>query len=135
MDKCLDYNNCFYSIIRHYSTGNTNDLEKLEDKYNTSNITKQLIIWYLKNGSIVKCSTRNDIKKTLYHQIEDLTYMRDFWATQITDTIWEVQFSRENDPDVKCIVTANTGSDAARLAKDIIMNDYNSVEIINYEIL
>ena len=117
--------NCLNGIRKYYSMKSCYDIELLEDK-------KPTIIWYLKNGTIVKANNIEIISNILKKEILLVDY---YWSTQITDTLWEVQFSKLPDPDVKVIVTADNGLEAGTIAKTMIHKDCDTIEIIDLNIL
>jgi hypothetical protein len=116
--------NCLLGITRYYLTKPCLDLKSLENNKN--------IVWYLKHGTIVKATNTDDIKYILQEQLFICNF---FWATQITDTLWEVQFSKEQDPIVKFIVDAESGIEAGKNAKKILKLDYDEINIVEYNIL
>jgi len=117
--------NCLNDIRKYYSLKSCYDINLLEEK-------KPIIIWYLKNGTIVKANNKESISDIIH---KELLLVNFYWSTQITDTLWEVQFSKSQDPDVKVIVTANTGLEAGLIAKDMMNKDYDTIEIIDLNIL
>lgn len=115
--------NCLSNMIRYYSTESCKTLS-----YSTNNT----IIWYLENGTVVKAENRDDIKTIIANQLKSL---HNYWATQITNDIWEVQFDKSNDPLVKSIVNADNYIDAVTKSKLYMNIDYKDVCITDYNIL
>lgn len=116
---------CLLGIRRYYSMDSCINLKYLEEK-------KIDIVWYLKNGTSVVASTREEIVELLKEEVKNLDF---YWATQITESLWEVQFSKIQNPRVKVMVTANNGKNAGELAKFLINIDYANMEIIDYNVL
>ena len=117
--------NCFSNIIRYYSPTSCKNLTQLED-------INSMVIWYLENGTVVKALTKEDIKYTISKQLKSLNY---YWATQITNDIWEVQFDKSNDPLVKSIVKADNYIDAVTKAKLYMNLDYKDVKVMDYNVI
>mgnify|MGYP006266698867 CR=1 FL=1 len=118
--------NCLSNIIRYYSPSSCKNLPQLETNANN------LVIWYLENGTVVRAKTKDDIKNTIFNQLKSL---HNYWATQITNDIWEIQFDKSNDPLVKSIVKAENYIDAVTKAKLYLNIDYKDVNVIDYNIV
>lgn len=114
--------NCLSNIIRYYSPESCKNLAKLED-------INSMIVWYLENGTVVKARTKEDIRDTIYKQMRSL---QNYWATQLTHDIWEVQFEKSDDPSVKSIVQAANYIDAVTKAKLYMNLDYKDMRITDY---
>jgi hypothetical protein len=87
----------------------------------------------MKNGTIVRCDGSNNIARYIEREINNIRYYNTWVAYQITsnareDNIWEIQFTYESDPDVKILVKALTGMEAAQKAIYILNKDLEEME-------
>lgn len=83
--------------------------------------------WTLKNGSVVSASTRADIQDVLIEAVRD---MRTYFAFNILDDLWEVQFSKDIFPKVSVFVNARDGQEAFKIAKQKIMSDLHTICLV-----
>lgn len=119
---------CFRTMFKYcYSNLSINNIET----YNIDNSRKK--IWYMKNGTVVRCDGSNNIARYIEREINNIRYYNTWVAYQITsntreDNIWEIQFTYESDPDVKILVKAFTGMEAAQKAIYILNKDLEEME-------
>jgi len=120
---------CYNNYINN-SNLSINSINNIET-YNIDNSRKK--IWYMKNGTIVRCDGSNNIARYIEREINNIRYYNTWVAYQITsnareDNIWEIQFTYESDPDVKILVKALTGMEAAQKAIYILNKDLEEME-------
>lgn len=86
----------------------------------------ELTRWAFKHGSVVWASTRLDAIDKLSQVNTD-----NFWASEIEQGIWDVQFEKKDEPFVIVLnVNATTGYEAARTARWALHLDHQMKEFI-----
>lgn len=87
--------------------------------------------WYFSAGTIVHGA--NDIKecRKMMYDTTNRGNATDYWANQVANGIYEIQFTPESFPNVTVLVAASCGHDAATIARRSLAEDYKSHKV-NY---
>ena len=80
-------------------------------------------VWYFSNGTVVHgANSVQACRRKMFNTTRgnSITY----WANQISDGIYEIQFTPEVFPDVTVLVSACNGNEAAKIARCSLASDY-----------
>jgi hypothetical protein len=58
-------------------------------------------------------------------------YSDTFFATHVVDDVYEVQFERDQYPDIVVFITANSGLEAGHAARKALDNDYADTVLLS----
>jgi len=122
MSSCWSSNACMMNVkewnLMNYLYGHVNRT--------TTQVIKNK--WCLKNGTvIVGPCTFNECREKMF---ETTRYNTTFYASQLIDGLYEVQFSNELHPDVVVIVSADSGMEAGIRARHILAADYADTKVL-----
>jgi hypothetical protein len=85
---------------------------------------KASCVWYFSNGTVVHgANSVQACRRKMFNTTRagnSITY----WANQISDGIYEIQFTPEVFPDVTVLVSACNGNEAAKIARCSLASDY-----------
>jgi hypothetical protein len=104
----------------------------LFDYYIYNNYKKKKILpkknkWFFKNGTIVHANSIDEAEiKILNASLNTSNY----YASEINMNFWEVQFNSDIFPDVYVHVKAPNGEIAANYAINLLIQDKESLEIV-----
>lgn len=118
---------CIYTFINYYGIHQCKNVDNLLKLENTNSDTD--MIWYLKNGTVVKSESKDMIYDIINCQLRNTST---YWATEIVNNLWEVQFDSRCDPTVKVIFNSTSyGKDIAKIAIECMKKDCAGLEIID----
>jgi len=92
--------------------------------------TPVLYNYYFLNGSVVTATNEKICYDIMLYTYNNTKY---FWASELMEGLWDVQFSPEIFPDVYITASANTGMTAAFIAKQNLYYDMTEKNIIKIE--
>lgn len=80
-------------------------------------------IWYFGNGTVVRgAKSISDCLRKIYNTGKVST--KTFWANQVYEGMYEVQFTPDVFPEVTVMVAASSGCEAATIARRALATDY-----------
>jgi hypothetical protein len=84
--------------------------------------------WLLQKGTVVlgPCNEK-ECKRLMSESMKQ----NSFYATEISDGLYEVQFTMEQNPLVYVIVHADCGFDAGIKARQILEADFKNMDVMN----
>ena len=87
--------------------------------------------WHFENGTVVigPCTLSESREKML----NTAHSMKTFYASQLLEGLYEVQFTDDLHPSVVVIVEADTGMQAGRLARHMLATDYAYCNVLTAE--
>jgi hypothetical protein len=87
--------------------------------------------WHFENGTVVvgPCTLSESCEKML----DTARNMKTFYASQMLEGLYEVQFTDELHPSVVVVVEADSGMQAGRLARHMLATDYAYHKVIEAE--
>jgi hypothetical protein len=90
---------------------------------------KSVAKFNFKNGTTVHANDLDDAILIMKKIIKN--YNGEFWANEIADNLWEVQFSKADLPQLYVTVHSFTGNQAATIALKHLNNDIDSLDILS----
>ena len=84
--------------------------------------------FHFKNGTIVHAKNIGTAKDLMQKTLND--YNGDYWATEVEDNIWEVQYSMAAFSAVYVTTSSYSAKESAMNGLKIIQEDINTMEII-----
>ena len=87
--------------------------------------------WHFENGTVVvgPCTLNESREKML----DTARNMKTFYASQMLEGLYEVQFTDDLYPSVVVVVEADSGMQAGRLARHMLATDYAYHKVIEPE--
>ena len=115
---CFTNMSCF-SVMKH-------SLSSFKFEYSLHD--KEIAAFYFSNGTIVHAKDLENAKTLMQQTLK--SYNGNYWASEMENNLWEVQYSQAAFSAVYVIVSASSGYDASKIALKSILNDFNTLEII-----
>jgi hypothetical protein len=84
--------------------------------------------FHFKNGTIVHAKNIGIAKELMQKTLND--YNGDYWATEVEDNIWEVQYSMAAFSAVYVTIYSYSAKESAMNGLKIIENDIKTMEVI-----
>jgi hypothetical protein len=103
-------------------------IQNIYDEYLPSD--KSITGYHFSNGSIVHSYSLSHVRELLENTLKNYSLKQEFWASEVEDGIWEVQFTRARFAKVVITAIGNNGSEAVHNAISNIFEDLNEFTII-----
>lgn len=115
---CLGNMNCFSVMKKTLSTF----------KFEYSLHDKETAAFYFSNGTIVHAKNLENAKYLMQQTLN--TTNGNYWASELENNLWEVQYSPAAFSAVSIIVSASSGHEASKIGFKSMLNDCIKLEII-----
>lgn len=87
-------------------------------------------VWYFSNGTVVHGATSLEGCRRKMFTTTQKGNTKNYWANQISDGIYEIQFTPEVFPDITVLVSACNGNEAAKIARCSLASDYGRPSVM-----
>lgn len=111
------FNNCMNSIITAINSD--------------SNSEKQIITYKFRHGTTVHAPNLNEAKNIMKYTIRRFDKTRgQYWANELHDEVWHVQYSTADIPLLYSIIRATSGNAAAYIGYANLHLDMKEMDLI-----
>ena len=129
-------NNFSNRAENNFSNRAENNFSNRPEEYNFSNRAEELfsnqdkIKWKFKNGTVVVASSIPNAKNVMIHILKKYSNNYNFYAYNLVDNEWNIQFTNEVFPCLYVNVESLTCEKAVLKATESIKKDINELEVL-----